>query len=315
MRSATWVLGRSSTASARVLGYAVAFSIWTLGHIGHGFVHSITQFALVRFTLGLGESGGFPASLKAVSEWFPQKERALAVGIFNAGSNVGAIITPLVVPAITAAWGWRRGLHRDARGHRRVADRVACDLSPPRRAPEAFGVGAGVHPFERRPGRGGCTGTGLLDEVATAAGTWAYALGKFLTDPVWWLYCSGYRTSWASATASTCSRSDRRSSAVYLLSDVGSVAGGWGSSRLMKGRRTANAARKITMLICALVVVPIVFAQFVSQLWAAVAISAAAAGSPGVVREPHDSAVDMFPRAAVALSSASAVPRARWVAC
>ena len=88
-------------------GYAVAFSVWTLAHIGHGFVHSITQFAVMRFTLGLGESGGFPSSLKAVSEWFPQKERALAVGVFNAGSNVGAIITPLVVPAITLAWGWR----------------------------------------------------------------------------------------------------------------------------------------------------------------------------------------------------------------
>src|ERR1700724_272355 len=88
-------------------GYAVAFSVWTLAHIGHGFVHSITQFALMRFTLGLGESGSFPASLKSVSEGVPQTERALAVGVFNAGSNVGAIITPLAVPAITLAWGWR----------------------------------------------------------------------------------------------------------------------------------------------------------------------------------------------------------------
>src|ERR1700761_6382746 len=89
------------------LGYAVAFTVWTLPHIAPVFVHSITQFALARFALGLGESGGFPSSLKAVSEWFPQKERALAVGIFNAGSNIGAIVTPLVVPAITLAWGWR----------------------------------------------------------------------------------------------------------------------------------------------------------------------------------------------------------------
>src|SRR5260370_16465937 len=89
------------------LGYAVAFTVWTLAHIAYVFVHSITQFALVRFTMGLGESGGFPSSLKAVSEWFPQQERAFAVGVFNAGSNVGAIVTPLVVPAITLAWGWR----------------------------------------------------------------------------------------------------------------------------------------------------------------------------------------------------------------
>src|SRR6201996_3314598 len=89
------------------LGYAIAFSVWTLSHIAHGFVHTVTQFALVRFTLGLGESGSFPSSLKAVSEWFPQQERALAVGAFNAGSNIGAIVTPLVVPVITLAWGWR----------------------------------------------------------------------------------------------------------------------------------------------------------------------------------------------------------------
>src|SRR6201995_2610648 len=89
------------------LGYAIAFTVWALSHIAHGFVYTITQFALVRFTLGLGESGSFPSSLKAVSEWFPQKERALAVGVFNAGSNIGAIVTPLVVPAITLAWGWR----------------------------------------------------------------------------------------------------------------------------------------------------------------------------------------------------------------
>ncbi|WP_457840949.1 MFS transporter, partial [Staphylococcus aureus] len=88
-------------------GYALAFCVWTLAHIAHGFVHSITQFAIVRFTLGLGESGGFPSSLKAVSEWFPQQERALAVGVFNAGSNIGAIVTPLVVPAIALTWGWR----------------------------------------------------------------------------------------------------------------------------------------------------------------------------------------------------------------
>jgi len=116
------------------LGYALAFSVWTLAHIGHGFVHSITQFASMRFTLGLGESGSFPASLKSVSEWFPQKERALAVGVFNAGSNVGAIITPLVVPAITLALGLARGIRRDRRSHLCVADCLALRIY---RSPDA----------------------------------------------------------------------------------------------------------------------------------------------------------------------------------
>ena len=89
------------------LGYAAAFVIWTLAHIAHGGVHSVTQFALVRFGLGIGEAGNFPAGIKAVTEWFPARERAFAVGLFNAGANIGAIVTPLVVPWLVVAYGWR----------------------------------------------------------------------------------------------------------------------------------------------------------------------------------------------------------------
>src|ERR1700736_3548413 len=139
-------------------GYAVAFSVWTLAHIGHGFVHSITQFAVMRFTLGFGESGGFPASLKAVSEWFPQKERALAVGVFNAGSNIGATVTPLVVPANTLAWVWRAAvvvtgavtfvwliawlaMYRSPGAHRKLS---AAELAYIRSSDEAAGGGLPV---------------------------------------------------------------------------------------------------------------------------------------------------------------------------
>src|SRR3982751_5531912 len=89
------------------LGYAAAFTIWTCAHMLHAVAHSVLGFAGVRALLGIGESGNFPAGLKAVTEWFPKKERAVATGIFNAGANVGAIITPLVVPALTLAYGWR----------------------------------------------------------------------------------------------------------------------------------------------------------------------------------------------------------------
>jgi ACS family hexuronate transporter-like MFS transporter len=267
------------------LGYAVAFSVWTLAHIGHGFVHSITQFALMRFTLGLGESGSFPASLKSVSEWFPQKERALAVGIFNAGSNLGAIITPLVVPAITLAWGWRAAfiatgavsfvwliawlaVYRSPDAHKKLS---AAELQFIRSSDEP-GMAASR------------TGVSWL-KLLRLKETWAYAAGKFLTDPIWWLYLKSFGPPLV---------------AIYLLSDIGSVAGGWGSSRLMKTGRTVNAARKITMLICAVAVVPILFAQFVSQLWIAVAIIGLAAAahqawSANLMTLPSD----MFPRAAV----------------
>jgi ACS family hexuronate transporter-like MFS transporter len=282
------------------LGYAVAFTVWTLAHIAHGFVHSITQFALVRFTLGLGESGSFPSSLKAVSEWFPQKERAFAVGVFNAGSNIGAIVTPLVVPAITLAWGWRAAF---------VATGVATFVwliawlavyrSPADHKKVSPGELAYIHSGE----------DGAAPKVSLPVSwlrllrlreTWAYALGKFLTDPIWWLYLF-----WLPDFLSKRYSLDLKSFgpplvAIYILSDVGSVLGGWGSSKLMQSGRTANVARKTTMLICALAVTPIVFAQFVSHLWLAVAIiglatAAHQAWSANLMTLPSD----LFPRIAV----------------
>jgi|KBSSwiStaDraftv2_1062776.scaffolds.fasta_scaffold00483_28 ACS family hexuronate transporter-like MFS transporter len=281
-------------------GYAVAFTVWTLAHIGHGFVHSITQFALMRFTLGLGESGSFPSSLKAVSEWFPQKERALAVGIFNAGSNVGAIVTPLVVPAITLVWGWRAAFV--VTGAATFVWLIAWLLTY--RSP---GVHPKLSPAELAYIRSGeqASSTKLSNPVSwpkllTVRETWAYALAKFLTDPIWWLYLF-----WLPDFLSKRYSLDLKSFgpplvAIYLLSDVGSVVGGWGSSRLMKAGRSANVARKTAMLICAVAVTPIVFAQFVNQLWMAVAIiglatAAHQAWSANLMTLPSD----MFPRVAV----------------
>jgi len=279
------------------LGYAIAFTVWTLAHIAHGFVYTITQFALVRFSLGLGESGSFPSSLKAVSEWFPQKERALAVGVFNAGSNIGAIVTPLVVPAITLAWGWRAAfVATGAVSFVWLIAWLAMYRSP------------GFHK-KVTPGELAYIQSGEAPASATSISwlkllrlreTWAYALGKFLTDPIWWLYLF-----WLPDFLSKRYNLDLKSFgpplvAIYLMSDIGSVVGGWGSSKLMKSGRTANAARKTTMLICAVAVTPIVVAQFVSQLWGAVAIiglatAAHQAWSANLMTLPSD----LFPRVAV----------------
>src|SRR5581483_11276766 len=219
------------------LGYAVAFSIWTLAHIGHGFVHSITQFALVRFTLGLGESGGFPSSLKAVSEWFPQKERALAVGIFNAGSNVGAILTPLVVPAITLTWGWRAAfvvtgavtsvwliawlaMYRNPAAHNRVSAPELAYIRSGEEVTAAAGTTARAGP-EALPAT-----VVSWSKLLRVRETWAYAAGKFLTDPIWWLYLF-----WLPDFLSKRYNLDLKSFgpplvAIYVLSDIGSVLGG-----------------------------------------------------------------------------------------
>ncbi|MBS0420352.1 MAG: MFS transporter [Proteobacteria bacterium] len=281
------------------LGYAIAFSAWTLSHIAHGFVHTVTQFAIARFTLGLGESGSFPASLKATSEWFPQKERALAVGVFNAGSNVGAIVTPLVVPAITLAWGWRAAfvatgvatfvwliawlaMYRSPWVHKKVSPAELAYIQSEESVVPASSTSVSWLKLLR------------LRE------TWAYALGKFLTDPIWWLYLF-----WLPDFLSKRYHLDLKSFgpplvAIYLLSDFGSVIGGWVSSKLMKSGRSANAARKITMSVCAVAVIPIVAAQFVAQLWFAVAIiglatAAHQAWSANLMTLPSD----LFPRVAV----------------
>jgi ACS family hexuronate transporter-like MFS transporter len=282
------------------LGYAVAFSLWTLAHIGHGFVHSITQFAVMRFTLGLGESGGFPASLKAVSEWFPQKERALAVGVFNAGSNIGAIVTPLVVPAITLAWGWRAAfvvtgavtflwliawlaVYRSPGAHRKLS---AAELAYIRSSDEAASAQVAV-----------AVSWGKLLRLRE---TWAYALGKFLTDPIWWLYLF-----WLPDFLSKRHGLDLKSFGpplvvIYLLSDVGSVAGGWLSSRLMSRGWSVNRARKTTMLICALAATPVAFAAEVNSLWLAVGIiGLATAAHQGFSANLYTLPGDVFPRSAV----------------
>ena len=279
------------------LGYAIAFTVWTLAHIAHGFVYTITQFALVRFTLGLGESGSFPSSLKAVSEWFPQKERALAVGVFNAGSNIGAIVTPLVVPAITLAWGWRAAfVATGAVSFVWLIAWLAMYRSPGFHKKVTPGELAYIQSGEAQPTATSISWLKLL----RLRETWAYALGKFLTDPIWWLYLF-----WLPDFLSKRYNLDLKSFgpplvAIYLMSDIGSVVGGWGSSKLMKSGRTANAARKTTMLICAVAVTPIVVAQFVSQLWGAVAIiglatAAHQAWSANLMTLPSD----MFPRVAV----------------
>lgn len=249
------------------IGYACAFTIWTIAHILHGFVHGVMGFGMVRFLLGIGESGNFPAGLKAVAEWFPPEERALATGIFNAGSNIGAIVTPLVVPAITLAFGWRAAFIVTGLisfvwlfawlFFYRLPHRVMRDQSMSIAPPAKLGW--------RR--------------VAGLRETWAFAIAKFLTDPVWWLFLF-----WLPDFLHRRHGLDLRTFGpplvvIYLLSDFGSVAGGWLSSRMMRAGFTVNRARKITMLICAVAVMPVFAAQYVDSLWASVAIIGLAAAA------------------------------------
>jgi ACS family hexuronate transporter-like MFS transporter len=278
------------------LGYAVAFVIWTIAHIAHGGVHSVTQFAMVRFGLGIGESGNFPAGIKAVTEWFPAKERAFAVGLFNAGANIGAIVTPLVVPWLVVAYGWRYafvitgiatlvwlfawlGLYRRPSEHKKVS---AAELAWIRQDPEDPSA---PMPWAR---------------IATKRETWCYALGKFCIDPIWWFFLFWLPGYLAVRYHLDILQFGPPLVAIYLLSDIGSVVGGWASGRMIKAGRSVNFARKATMLGCAFAVTPIYFAQSYDSLWLAVlVIGIATAAHQAFSANLYTLPSDLFPRSAV----------------
>src|SRR4051812_28613219 len=239
------------------LGYLLAMGVWTASHIAHALVTSMLGFALVRIPLALGESGTYPAALAAAQEWFPKRERALAIGIFNAGANVGAVVTPLLVPALTLAWGWQSAFvvtglfnlvwiavwllyYRAPRQHPRLG---AAELALIESEPAA----------EQKP-------VAWRRLLATRQ-AWAYMTGRFLIDPIWWTFLF-----WLPDFFSKRYHLDLKSFglplvAIYILADVGSVLGGWYSSRLLGRGVALGRARKRAMLGAALIVVPVAFAM------------------------------------------------------
>ena len=277
-------------------GYAIAFVIWTIAHMAHGGVHSVTQFAMVRFGLGLGESGNFPAGVKAVTEWFPARERALAIGIFNAGANVGAIITPLLVPILVAAYGWRMAFV--ITGAASLVWVVAW-VAIYRRPSESKRVSASELAYIESDPADPVAPVPWLSLLGLKE-TWAFALGKFFIDPIWWMYIFWLPDFLGKRHGLDLKTFGPALVAVYLLSDVGSVLGGWASSRMIKNGRTVNFARKTTMLVCALFVTPIFFAQYVDSLWLAVLIiGTAAAAHQAFSANVYTLPSDLFPRSAV----------------
>ncbi len=278
------------------LGYALAVGLWTIGHFAHALVTSTLGFALVRIPLALGESGAFPSALAAVAEWFPQKERALAIGLFNAGSNIGAILAPLIVPAITLAYGWRMAFiitglftvvwlvgwlwyYRNPREHKSLS------------AEERIYIEAG---------RVEETAPAPWSSLLTLRETWAYIAGRFLIDPVWWMFLFWLPDFFSKRYGIDLKSYGPPLVAIYLLADIGSIAGGWGSSRLLSLGIGLNASRKIAMLACALVVIPVAFAVQASNIWLAVLlIGLATAGHQGFSANLFALPSDLFPRWAV----------------
>jgi ACS family hexuronate transporter-like MFS transporter len=304
------------------IGFVVAVVVWSVAAAGHAVAHRLgglelpalvidpnlgfavitiggaaAGFALMRFLLGLGEAANFPASIKTVAEWFPKKERAFATGIFNSGSNIGALLTPLIVPWVTLYWGWEwafiatglsgllwvfawLAMYRPPEAHPRLSPAELAFIRSDAPEPPTTRLGGGAVFWRRQ--------------------TWAFAVGKLLTDPVWWLYLF-----WIPDFLHRQYQLDLKSIGlplivIYLMADVGSIGGGWLSSRLLARGWSVNRARKTAMLICAVCAVPIVITSQVSNLWVAVClVGLAAAAHQGWSANLFTLTSDMFPRRAV----------------
>ena len=290
------VLGRLMDRVGTRLGYALSMVFWSLASMAHAAAGSFASFFVARVALGLGESGVFPASIKSVAEWFPQKERALATGIFNAGTNVGAILTPLIVPWISIHYGWRAAflvtgaigffwvilwvlLYRKPEEHPRVSkaelDYILSDRPP---APPKI----------------------KWMRIIGYRQTWSFIAGKFTTDPIWWFLLFWIPDFLQRNHGLKLMQIGVPITVIYVLADIGSVAGGWLSSAMIHRGYSINKSRKLTMLLCAVSVVPIVFAYKMESLWGAILlIGLAAAAHQGFSANLFSLASDIFPAPAV----------------
>lgn len=290
------LFGRFMDRYGTKLGYGVAVAWWSLAAAGHALARTVFGFGVARFMLGLSEAGNFPAAIKTVAEWFPRKERALATGIFNAGSNVGAIIAPLVVPWLALTYGWQEAfiltglvglvwvalwwyLYEVPERNTRVsAEELAYIRSdPPDPAQKISWL-----------------------KLAAHRQTWAFAIAKFMTDPIWWFYLYWVPKFLNKTYGLTLDKIGPPLVIIYLMADVGSIGGGWLSSHFIKRGWEVNKARKMAMLMCALAVIPIVFASQAGDLWLAVLLlSLATAAHQGWSANLFTTTSDMFPRKAV----------------
>jgi ACS family hexuronate transporter-like MFS transporter len=279
-------------------GYALAVAFWSAAGMAHAAAAGLTGLLAARFALGIGEAGNFPAAVRTTAEWFPKKERALAIGIFNSGSNVGAIITPLMVAyiVVTLGLGWQAAflitgalgfgwlalwlwLYRPLADHRGVNSlERAHILSDPIEADTPIKWSALVRYRQ----------------------TWAFAIGKFMTDPIWWFFLFWLPDFFGKNYGLDLKTFGPPLIAIYLLADVGSIGGGWLSSRLIGRGWSVNAGRKTAMLVCAACVLPVSLAAYAENLIVAVAIiGLAAAAHQGWSANLFSLASDVMPRRAV----------------
>ena len=282
-------------------GYTVSIGGWSLAAVLHGLVSSVPGMAMARGLLGVGEAGNFPAAIKTVSEWFPRKERSFATGVFNAGSNVGIIITALCVPFIIAHFGWRASFIVTGAIGVFVLFLWLAVYRTPEEHPK---LSAAELAFIRQDGPPDTVHTVKWRELMKYRATWALAIPKFMTDAIWWFYLTWLPTFFNSNPAFDTKLNLKEIGipflVIYLISDGGSVFFGWLATKFIGMGWSVNKARKVTMLICALCVVPIVFASMTSSINLAIGLIAlATAAHQGWSANLFTTVSDQFPRRAV----------------
>ncbi len=292
------VMGRLIDKVGTRIGYIVVMGLWSLSAMGHALANTVLEFGIARFSLGFGESGNFPVAIKTVAEWFPQKERSLATGIFNSGTNLGAILAPLAVPWVALHYGWHAGFlitgifsatwvvlwfffYRKPAEHPRL------------RPAELEHINEGMTE-KLKPG------TPWL-KLFKYRQTWAFFTGKFLTDPIWWFYLYWLPSFFTTRFHLTLSTLGLPLIVVYTGATVGSIFGGWLPAPFRTVGMPVTRARMAAMLVCALAVVPIYLASYTHTEWTSIGLlSLAAAAHQGWSANLFTTVSDMFPRTEVA---------------
>ena len=272
-------------------GLALSIVVWSMASISHAFARTAVGFGVARFTLGLGESGNFPAALKATADWFPVEERALATGIFNSGTSAASLVAPLIIPWAAIRFGWQAAFF--ITGGLSLLWLTVWLLFPYDRAQNQAGAATGLAAETVAPRAS--FGSLLQDRR-----TWSFAFSKALTDPVWWFYLF-----WLPKFFHERFRVDMQQLGlplvlVYVGATIGSVGGGWLAGYAIRRGRSPYAGRRFAMLVCALAATAVVLVPFAHVLWQAIALLCVATGahqgwSSNLLSTPSD----MFPSSSV----------------
>ena len=291
------------------IGYALSLFGWSVAAIGHAFAKTPLGFGVARAALGVPEAGNFPAAIKTTAEWFPKKERALATGIFNSGTNVGAIIAPLVVPWIAVTWGWQEAfIITGAIGLIwLVFWQIMYDSPEKKLAKGQLKQAEYDHIMSDKEETVAADGSELKKigwfKLLTYRQTWAFFLGKLLTDPIWWFFLFWLPAFLKEEYGLTGTQVSLPIALVYCMTTVGSIFGGWLPKRFMEKGMDANKARKTAMFIYALFPLSVLSAQYMGgfNMWfAVIIIGIAASAHQAWSANIFTTVSDMFPKRAIA---------------